>query len=113
MTQKITPTLMLYDSTLTRITAEAARRGVDPADIMSELLTIGAAALGEGAAAPPAQTEPAFYTPSDVARILNLRPATITDYCRTGKICATRAGNRWRITPGALANFIGTEKKSV
>lgn len=108
MTQKITPTLLLYDATLDRINAEAARRGVDPAELMSELLTVGAAALSGGGAADVERTDSAqrdFYTVTEAAERLRLQPRTVADYCRKGKIAAVKVGRGWRIGRDALAAY--------
>ena len=111
MTKRITPTLTLYDSTVARIEAEAARRGITTDDLLSELLTIGAAALpAPGADVPTegytAADAPQYYTAADAARILQLKPRTVSDYCRDGRIKAVKVGRGWRITPDALSDYI-------
>ena len=109
MTQRITPTLTLPDSTFSRIYAEAARLGTDADSIMSELLTAAAAGLSGGPAPDAAEPEPDYLTPADVAARLRLQPRTVAAYCRTGKIRAQRVGNRWRITPDAVTEYLEGE----
>lgn len=109
MTQKITPTLTLYDSTIARIEAEAARRGISTDDLIGELLTISAAALDgkRGPAQTGAEGAPAYYTPAEAAALLRMKATTVTEYCRSGRIAATKAGGRrWRIPAEALRAFL-------
>lgn len=105
MTQTVNVALTLFDSTLQKIRTEAARRGVDPSEIMSEALTIGAASLSAespSAPAPPART---FFTVAEAAERLGMKDATIAAHCKAGKIRATKIGAAWRITPADLAAY--------
>lgn len=49
----------------------------------------------------------AIYTTEEVAKLLNLKVATIQDYIRKGKLHATKIGGKWyRITGQALLDFM-------
>lgn len=47
-----------------------------------------------------------YLTPAEAAETLRVTPHAITRWCRSGKLKAVRAGNRWRISPADLEEFI-------
>lgn len=112
MTKTLHPALTLYDSTADRLTAEAARRGISLDELIAELLTIAAGSFETAPAQTGGQTAgagsapPAYYTVAEAAQILRLKPRTVSDYCRDGRISATKAGRAWRITPQDLQRYI-------
>ncbi len=51
-----------------------------------------------------------FYTPGQVAEVLQLRLETIYDYVKMGKLGASRFGNRYRISESDLQTFVEASK---
>lgn len=47
-----------------------------------------------------------FYKTQQVAEILQISPATVMRWCRTGELRASRVAESWRISEGALAEFM-------
>lgn len=47
-----------------------------------------------------------IYTPQEIADILKVKISTVYEYCRTGKLSASRLGNRYRITESQLQDFL-------
>src|SRR3990170_846516 len=47
--------------------------------------------------------------PSEVAEILGVRPATVRDWLRTGRIEGYHIHGRWRIRPSALHGYVADE----
>lgn len=94
MTQT-TLTLALYDTTLTRLTREAERRGMPLEELIAELLTLDASRMPD----PPGDTgdERDYLTTAEAAELLHLQPRTVSTYCRDGRIYGTRVGKGWRI----------------
>lgn len=46
------------------------------------------------------------YTTQEVADLLQVTPAAVTAWCRSGQLPAFRAGSRWRIRKEDLDKFI-------
>lgn len=53
--------------------------------------------------------EPDLLTPEDAAKVLKVKPETIREWLRTGKLKGLRAGRLWRIRPDDLEKFLGGE----
>lgn len=47
-----------------------------------------------------------YYTPAEIAEMIDTDPATIQRYCRDGKIDATKEGRSWFITRSAVDRFV-------
>ncbi len=47
--------------------------------------------------------------PSEVADILGVRPATVRDWLRTGRLEGYHIHGRWRIRPSALHGYVADE----
>ena len=54
--------------------------------------------------------EKKFYTPQEVADLLQLRVQTVYDYVRQGKLSAVRLGNRYRIARTDLGTFLDRQR---
>ena len=54
--------------------------------------------------------EKKFYTPQEVADLLQLRVQTVYDYVRQGKLSAMRLGNRYRIAQTDLESFLDRQR---
>lgn len=47
-----------------------------------------------------------IYTPAEIAEILKVKPRTVAEYIRAGKIAAVKVGREYRITENGLNEFI-------
>lgn len=47
-----------------------------------------------------------IYTPAEIAEILKVKPRTIQEYIRAGKIAAVKIGREYRITESGLNDFL-------
>ena len=47
-----------------------------------------------------------FYTTTQVAKLLEVRPATVREWIRDGKLKAGRLGKGWRISEDDLTEFL-------
>jgi excisionase family DNA binding protein len=54
-----------------------------------------------------------FYTPDEVAAMLDLHVKTVRRFIREGKIPAVRVGKQYRIAANELEQLVGTESPAV
>lgn len=47
-----------------------------------------------------------FYTPTDVARLLTVSPASVRRWLRNGDMTGGRLGGRWRVNKNDLIDFV-------
>lgn len=47
-----------------------------------------------------------LYEPVEIAHILNIRPDTARQYCRDGRILATKHGTIWHVTRTELKRYL-------
>jgi len=47
-----------------------------------------------------------FVTPEEAASRLRVHEDTIRDWCRTGRLKATKVGKQWRIRPQDIEAFL-------
>jgi len=47
-----------------------------------------------------------YYSPEEIAELLNLHPATIRKWIRQGKLKAVKLGRVWRIMEEDLQEFL-------
>jgi excisionase family DNA binding protein len=52
------------------------------------------------------------YSPSEVAKLLRVSPATISRVIRDGKLKAFRVGGQWRILGAELQAYIESQTQS-
>lgn len=46
-----------------------------------------------------------YYTPDEVAEILKVTPWTVREWCKAGKLKASKPGRSWRIEEQDLLDF--------
>jgi excisionase family DNA binding protein len=51
-----------------------------------------------------------FYSPDEVAELLNLHVRTVRRYIREGRLKASRIGKQYRVAAGDLDTFVGIEQ---
>lgn len=49
-----------------------------------------------------------YLTPVQIAERLNVTRRTVTSWCESGRLRASRVGGRWRIDPADLEAFLQT-----
>jgi len=54
-----------------------------------------------------------FYTPDEVATMLDLHVKTVRRFIREGKIPAVRVGKQYRIAASELEQLVGTERPAI
>lgn len=47
-----------------------------------------------------------FYTPDEVAEILKVTAWTVREWCKAGKLNASKAGRGWRVSEDDLIDFM-------
>ncbi|MDO8885308.1 helix-turn-helix domain-containing protein [Candidatus Oleimmundimicrobium sp.] len=57
------------------------------------------------------EKENKLYTPKQVAEKLNLKPTTIREWCKTGKIGRIKFGKEYRISEKDIEDWISKRKK--
>lgn len=50
-----------------------------------------------------------FYNVDDAAAMLSVKPATLREWLRSGKVKAVKLGNSWKITDNELRRLINNE----
>jgi excisionase family DNA binding protein len=53
-----------------------------------------------------------FYTPDQIAQMLQVAPRTILDWIKKGRLRALRFGRGWRIKASDLAAFVERAEKA-
>jgi len=43
-----------------------------------------------------------YYSPEEVAEIMNIRPETVRELCRKDKLKAIKIGRKWRIPESSI-----------
>lgn len=52
-----------------------------------------------------------LYTVFEVAKILRLKPRTVREYLRTGKMGGYKAGKDWRVTRENIEEYLESNKR--
>lgn len=56
----------------------------------------------------PSHDDP-FLSPTKVAQIFDVKPATVRSWIEDGKLKATKVGNRWRIQHSEMVRFANAQ----
>ncbi len=47
-----------------------------------------------------------LYKVEEIAKLLDMHPTSVREYCKKGKLKAVKAGGKWLVTEEALKEFL-------